>query len=360
MEHARYIIITHARLLRMNEYEAAGLGFLNRVLIVDEDILFTILRNIKSVPIQDLETASENDIFPKQIKTEIQSILTMPQGSYRKIDWDEKMDADIYIAKKEQDDCGITGNLNELFHAGTCCKDNDRIVYFVPSFLPKCKTIVLSATLNDRLYKRYFRDRKIVSYNIPKARYVGKLTQYTYYPMSRRNLAEVANKVKGEQALMRIMRGLAKDADYLISFKQYDELFGNNLHYGSALGIDRYKGKNIILVGTPHLNENSYKLAAVYMGVSMGRTDTDMRLQKVRDGGYEFFLMSYKDKRLQEIQLYMIRTELEQCIGRARLLREPSNVYLFSNFPCEQAELIQDDYLEQYPDGGRPCDDADM
>ena len=57
--------------------------------------------------------------------------------------------------------------------------------------------------------------------------------------------------------------------------------------------------------------------------------------------------MSYKDELLQLIQLYLISTELEQAVGRSRLLRTASTVYLFSNFPCYQATLSHIDYLDK-------------
>jgi hypothetical protein len=56
--------------------------------------------------------------------------------------------------------------------------------------------------------------------------------------------------------------------------------------------------------------------------------------------------MTYKNEQLRELQLYFISKELEQCIGRARLLRNDCTVLVFSNFPVEQSELIQDDYLD--------------
>lgn len=34
-------------------------------------------------------------------------------------------------------------------------------------------------------------------------------------------------------------------------------------------------------------------------------------------------------------------------MGRARLLRNNCTVYLFSNYPCEQAELRGEDYLKE-------------
>ena len=61
--------------------------------------------------------------------------------------------------------------------------------------------------------------------------------------------------------------------------------------------------------------------------------------------GYSFTIMTYKDKDMQNLQLYMIGKELEQCVGRARLLRYDCEVLVLSNYPCEQAELIQDEYL---------------
>ena len=55
---------------------------------------------------------------------------------------------------------------------------------------------------------------------------------------------------------------------------------------------------------------------------------------------------TYKNVLLRKIQMYMISSELEQCIGRARLLRKDNTVYVFSDFPVEQAMIRFDDYLE--------------
>ena len=57
-------------------------------------------------------------------------------------------------------------------------------------------------------------------------------------------------------------------------------------------------------------------------------------------------MMTYGDEEMRNLQLFFIESELEQAVGRARLLREDCTVYVFSNYPCQQAELIQDSYLE--------------
>ena len=57
-------------------------------------------------------------------------------------------------------------------------------------------------------------------------------------------------------------------------------------------------------------------------------------------------MMSYKNEILQQIQFYLISSELEQAVGRSRLLRTNSTVFVFSNFPCEQADFCEFDYLK--------------
>ena len=53
------------------------------------------------------------------------------------------------------------------------------------------KYIILSATLNENIYRKYFEGKmKIYSYPEKKAAYKGKLQQYTYHSLGRRDLSE--------------------------------------------------------------------------------------------------------------------------------------------------------------------------
>ncbi len=54
--------------------------------------------------------------------------------------------------------------------------------------------------------------------------------------------------------------------------------------------------------------------------------------------------MTYADEILRAIQFYMIESELEQAVGRARLLRCDCTVNLFSDFPLRQAEIMEAQY----------------
>lgn len=218
--------------------------------------------------------------------------------------------------------------------------------------------VILSATLDEKVYRLFFKDREIVVYDTPNAKYTGKVIQYTYYSMSRKNMGELIEKTGGREKLIGILKGLAKGEEYGISFKEYDALLGSGLHFGNSSGIDKFKGKNGMIIGTCHLNESSYKLIACYLGIGTDGKEEEIRKRKIQYKGYEFHFMTYGNEALKNIQLYMISSELEQCIGRSRLLRETAVVYVFSNFPCEQAELIQEDYLSGYLGDEKGADES--
>ena len=76
-----------------------------------------------------------------------------------------------------------------------------------------------------------------------------------------------------------------------------------------------------------------------YMGYS-GNTDK-LRYRETEHNGYKFWFYTYDNELLRRIQLWMIESELEQSVGRARLLREECTVHLFSDFPLRQAELVR-------------------
>ena len=71
-----------------------------------------------------------------------------------------------------------------------------------------------------------------------------------------------------------------------------------------------------------------------------------MSVSIAEHNGYSFPIMTFQDSDMRNLQFYFLESELEQAVGRARLLRRPCKVYLFSNFPCRQAEIIQDDYMK--------------
>lgn len=129
---------------------------------------------------------------------------------------------------------------------------------------------------------------------------------------------------------------------------ELSDMNSKGLHFGNTTGINSLSGCDLGIVGTPYKVEEAYKLIACYLGADVNkRQDSRPGWRRVVYKNTSFLLTTYHDPVLREIQLYSLESELEQCIGRARLLRKNCTVYVFSAFPCEQAEIITGNYLQE-------------
>ena len=97
------------------------------------------------------------------------------------------------------------------------------------------------------------------------------------------------------------------------------------------------KCQDIAVVGTPHIADFLYKLMAYQMGYN--GTNDKLIYHQVDHNGFKFWFYTYKNELMRRIQFWMIESELEQSVGRARLLREDCTVYLFSDFPLMQSNI---------------------
>ena len=122
----------------------------------------------------------------------------------------------------------------------------------------------------------------------------------------------------------------------MITFKDYKKQFKNpivNMHFGNCSGYDTMKGKDLVVVGTPHRNNVEYLLTAKVLGIDFKTTDTTMSHQKIQYNGFMFTFNCYDHKELRCIQLALIESDLIQAVGRARTLRTDAKVEVYSNFP---------------------------
>lgn len=344
MGEERIIVTTHAFFLQIPE------EFLDKyTVIIDEDILqLQILNKISSVSAVCLEELARSgypaysDIAKQMSDTE--------ENVYKKI---SAMPYAEPLNEEQLEELGAAGddNINDIRLAGSFVKlmdeeGNVTVKYFCPSNLPRAKMIVLSATINENIYCRYFEGKqKIYTYPVINAGYMGKLVQYTYHSLGRRSLSN-------KQEIFNLLPEITGKRDIdIITFKMIEERFGrtlngHNLHFGNSAGIDALKGKDIAIVGTPFSVEESYKLIACYLGADVNKPQDKMpRMRRISHNGCNFVFVTYEEELLREIQMYAIESELEQCVGRARLLRNNCTVYLFSSFPCQQAEIHMLNYL---------------
>lgn len=108
------------------------------------------------------------------------------------------------------------------------------------------------------------------------------------------------------------------------------------IYAGNTESCDYMKGEDIVVVGTPHYNKMVYKFFAAYLGIGV---NTKIKFMVVEDESYKYWLHIYEQPALRKIQLWLLKSELIQAVGRARLLRYDCKVKLYASIPLPQAEI---------------------
>jgi hypothetical protein len=61
----------------------------------------------------------------------------------------------------------------------------------------------------------------------------------------------------------------------------------------------------------------------------------------VEDEHHRFWFMAFEgDSDLLDLQLWAVRSQLEQAIGRARLVRNDATVVVFTSYPVRGSEFV--------------------
>lgn len=211
--------------------------------------------------------------------------------------------------------------------------------------LPKKKCIILSATANETVYRGLIPNRDIKFTDLGNVETQGRLILH-YDSFSRNKLAKNLDtsiqKVKNEAP------GIQNVITFVKHKKDFKKAgFQPIAHFGAYSGLDAYKGQDLIVAGTPHVDERLYLLVAAAINDDIV-IEQGIEYSNVIRNGYEFYFSTYHaglvtptDNLLQEIQFYFIESELIQAVGRARILRTDATVHLFSNCPLPGCELYE-------------------
>lgn len=326
-----HVVTTHAMLIELpievlRKYE----------IIVDEDILLTLFQKMEQISFGDLEQSLESKALIGKNKERIKEILNEEDGKVGFSLMSPMNETSMEIFYEE--DIPIYGSLQGFLQSSTYHVDthNKMITYFVGKNLPNVSMTIVSATIDENLYRDYLKTRRVEVREIPLIKYTGKLIQYTNYSMSRKFIQDAGwNKVKNS-----VDKIVGNPNMNLITFKTHA---GNlPIYFGKTAGFNKYKNQDLCVLGTPHNIPYIYRLIGKHMGYL---ADEEMNVHKVENESFVYHIMTFGNSKMQNLQLYFLESELEQAVGRARLLRFDCKVYLFSNFPLKQAEIIQDDYL---------------
>lgn len=301
-------------------------------IIVDEDILMSVIKDNGSVSRKKITEALDAGIFSGEAEKRLKMLQNLEPEKAVKLE-------PLRISELSDKNMERFGDLvvllgSQVFYYEENTQD---IRYFNPMEIPKVKTIVLSATLNEKIWKDFCKNRRVRMNEVGTVQYRGKLMQFTYHSMSR----ECIRKLDGQKVKEAIKEITGVPEEQIITFKKFmDE---SEIHFGKTEGFDKLKGKNLAIIGTPHYIVALYKMVGRYLDY-----DTSKKLcrQRVENSNYSFNLMTFSDAEMRNLQMYILESELEQAVGRARLLRYDTVVWVFSNFPLRQAELNQEDYLK--------------
>jgi len=338
------VITTHRKLLTLDvntlqQYDAV---------IVDEDIIMkSIIPNQGMITISDLKAlldATTDSKLVKKIKKVLnhiktESLFTLPSIGW---EWNER--------EKEGEGMPTAIDIPSFCMAEYFCYrktsrernlDEDCIVFFKPVSFKGVKHIMVSATADETICRYYFGEENVEFYTCKKTRYEGTLKQYPGMSMSR-------SCIDANPGIIQyISKRLAVGLDKTITFLKYHL---GTLHFGNTEGSNILEGEDIVVIGTPYHAEFLYKLFGSMITEKFDR-DSEMKSKRLcSHNGYSFRFTTFDDEVLRKIHFWMIESDIEQAIGRSRLLWHKCIVHLFSSFPVSQAVMVNDFDYGSYAD----------
>lgn len=191
---------------------------------------------------------------------------------------------------------------------------------------------MMSATTNEEICRKVF-ENSLYFCDVGQIGYKGKVIMHCDKSYSRAYLS-----INDAKKVITEIVDKHEDCAY-ITFKEcckYIDGKYTHTHYGQAIGTNDFSGKNLVVIGLNHRPFYVYELFARALGIYH---DDTLSTRKAQLYGFEFYMMTYADPELRNIQQYMISSDLEQAIGRARLIYHDCTVHLYGNFPARQGIL---------------------
>ncbi len=327
-----HIFTTHSRLFRMSEKITE-----NSVVFIDEDIIPSMI-SCSAISADEFnkfyDVACDEHLKSKlnQIKEQISgdSHYFRIGKTYFTPEYKSKI-----LNKLSSDGISFTQNIwglaegdNYYYNAPVKC-----ICFTVTSRLRRAKKIIMmSATASEEICRKVF-GNSLYFFDTGQIKYQGRVILHCNKSYSRTYLAN--NDAK---KIIKEIVNKHGDCAY-ITFKEccryIDDKFPHT-HYGQAVGTNNFSGQDLVIIGLNHRPFYVYELFARELEIDSSDT---LSTRKTTYSGFEFYMMTYENPDLRNIQQYMISSDLEQAIGRARLIYHNCTVHLYGNFPARQGIL---------------------
>lgn len=330
-----HIFTTHSRLFRMSE-QMTG----NAVIFIDEDIIPSML-SCSAVSVDEFNKLY-NAVGEELFRNKLNRIKGCISGDSCYFHLGEMQFTAEYksefITRCANCNIRFTQNIWGLVESENFyyCSADHSIRFTVVNRLEHFeKVVMMSATANEMICRKAF-NTSVNFCDSGQIKYKGKVIMHSGKSFSRAFLS--ANNA--EKTITDIVEKYG-DCVY-ITFKEYCKYIDGKYqrtHYGQAVGTNDFEGKDIVVIGLNHRPFYVYELFARLLGINSSDT---LSTRKTQLHGFEFYLMTYTNSELRNIQQYMIGSDLEQAIGRARLIYHDCTVHLYGNFPARQGILAKE------------------
>jgi hypothetical protein len=342
-KNAQVIFMTHARLKVQPTITR------DRLLIIDEDL---INQNSTCIDFKDL-TKFQATIRDHELLKPLHPLL-LKQGQYAY--------TPLMFSKEERKaliEAGIEAKVNmnlfTLFSSNACVTiphtTNKNITYiYTVNPIPKAlwnNTVILSADDIKPLYEIFIPDIKFIQ--IDELTYLQKPVQVVANFGAGR-IEMNLNNVKA------IIDNIQDGTFNIISAKKFKDAFGSKGTFGSLEGRNDLQS-NLIVVGDNRPPQSAIVLlyASLYGEVPESVLMSTCRLNT---NGISHLMYTYQDMRCRMLCNYWLSKNLEQALGRARLLNNDYKVVVLAQYPVKQCLLrsidvdlsIKPSYTESLPE----------
>ena len=303
------VVTTHAMFLHLPEKIIREFK-----IIVDEDILSTVFKNMNSISFYELIDTIEGNFLSLQMNQRIEQLMRMDEGTVTSTEMGELYESQI--KKFHESGVNLSSGILNFVQSTTCYIDvvNENIHYFTKQELPNVGMMIVSATMCKELYENYAPSRVVTYDEVALVKLKGQIFQYTKETMSRSMIDDYGY----EKMYPQILKHIKKESGInTLTFKKYTSP-KVQIYLGKCEGFNDYKGEDLLVIGTPHNVPFVYKLVGKILGYDTGDT---LAVRNIIHNGYEFNIMTYGSKGMRDLQLFFIESELEQAVGRARALR---------------------------------------
>ena len=339
------IIVSTHKMLEYIKYIPADL------IIIDEDFIEKSGYNMSKIYLDQLnfiikKTNITGELIKKKIK-QIENINYKTLGNVKAIKINKDKSKTI---ENECKDINISFDIisflesNLIYYYNPVENENEEInsntiiEFMKTNSLPENDIIMLSATTNAEMYeKKYGNTMNIECIGLPKCKYYGNIYQFSKLSYSK-------NCIESHEGILDRIKSNYKDIP-IITYKKYCS-GKNEYNFGAINGLNSLEGQDILVVGTYRRNILYYLMLAydIY-GKTYDTSDIELDYIDVERNDFTFKFYTFKDETLRNIELWAVYSELEQSIGRARLVNPENsntNVYVYSGFPAEQAQLCKE------------------